>query len=190
MTIHPMAIVEALVHDSAEIQAFAVIGHAPESREYWAHPDVQLHQPFIAAGARVHTHVTVDAGLQRVTTIGERTWLGRHVHVGHDAIIGDDCELAPGAVVCGHAEIGDGVRVGVNACIRPFVKVGALARIGMGAVVIRDVEPGQVVAGNPAKPIRAAGQYAPPSAVPQAVLEEIWEQALAHARAAVAEERA
>jgi acyl-[acyl carrier protein]--UDP-N-acetylglucosamine O-acyltransferase len=175
MTIHPMAIVEALVHDSAEIQAFAVIGHAPESREYWADPDVHLHQPFIAAGARVHTHVTVDAGLQRVTTIGERTWLGRHVHVGHDAIIGDDCELAPGAVVCGHAEIGDGVRVGVNACIRPFVKVGA---------------PGQVVAGNPAKPIRAAGQYAPPSAVPQAVLEEIWEQALAHARAAVAEERA
>jgi hypothetical protein len=29
--------------------------------------------------------------------------------------------------------------------------------------VIRDVEPGQVVAGNPARPIRARGQFMPPA---------------------------
>lgn len=190
MTIHPMAIVEANVYASAEIEAFAVIGNAPEHRAYWADPTQPIHPPIIGSAARIHTHVTVDAGLHRPTSIGAGTWLGRHTHVGHDAIIGEDCEIAPGVIVCGHVEIGDGVKVGVNACIRPFVKVGALARIGMGAVVIRDVEPGQVVAGNPAKPIRAAGQFVPPAHVPLDVLEEIWEQALAHARAAVADGRA
>jgi maltose O-acetyltransferase len=41
----------------------------------------------------------------------------------------------------------------VNACVRPFINVGAGARIGAGAVVVKDVEPGAVVVGNPARPL-------------------------------------
>jgi acetyltransferase-like isoleucine patch superfamily enzyme len=78
----------------------------------------------------------------------------KHVHVGHDAIVGDGCEVAPGAVICGHAELGDRVRVGVNASILPGVIVGQDAQIGAGAVVTKNVESGDVVAGNPARSLK------------------------------------
>ena len=49
----------------------------------------------------------------------------------------------------------DDVWIGVGAIILKGVRVGSGARIGAGAVVTRDVEPGTVVAGNPARPVRA-----------------------------------
>ncbi len=77
----------------------------------------------------------------------------KHVHVGHDAMIGPDCELAPGCVIGGFATIEGENRLGVGALVKPYVTIGRGARVGMGAVVIRDVAPGDVVAGNPAKSI-------------------------------------
>src|SRR3954466_12975706 len=129
----------------------AVIGHAPEDRNW--KPGDRAHKPFICSGARIEAFVTVDAGTKRATHIGRRTWLMKHVHVGHDAYIGEDCEIAPNAVICGHAEIGKGVKIGVNASILPHRKVGDGARIGAGAVVTKDVPAGEVWAGNPAAPL-------------------------------------
>jgi sugar O-acyltransferase (sialic acid O-acetyltransferase NeuD family) len=41
-----------------------------------------------------------------------------------------------------------------GASVAPYVKIGAGALVGLGSVVIRDVEGGSVVAGNPARPLR------------------------------------
>lgn len=130
----------------------AVIGHAPEHRD-WT-PDMPAYDPLLGDAVRIEAFVTIDAGVNRNTTIGHRTWLMKHVHVGHDAIVGDDCELAPGVVVGGHCEIGDRVKIGINACLKPGVTVGDETRIGAGAVVVHNVPPGITVAGNPARPIR------------------------------------
>jgi acyl-[acyl carrier protein]--UDP-N-acetylglucosamine O-acyltransferase len=46
---------------------------------------------------RINAFVTVDAGLERRTTVGARTFLLTKVHVGHDAVVGADCELATGS---------------------------------------------------------------------------------------------
>lgn len=129
----------------------AIIGHAPESRE-WT-PDQPTSDPELGDGARIEPYVTIDAGLigHPSTRIGERTWLMKGCHVGHNAHIGDDCELAPHCVVGGHVRIGDGVRVGIGAIFKPFVTVGDGARVGAGAVVVKDVPPGVTVAGNPAR---------------------------------------
>jgi acyl-[acyl carrier protein]--UDP-N-acetylglucosamine O-acyltransferase len=141
------------VFDSHEggIDPSAVIGNPAESRARM--PEDPLYMPIIGLGARVEALVSIDAGTQRPTQIGDGTWLMKHVHIGHDAMIGAVCELAPGAVVCGHAEIGDRVKIGVNASVLPFCKVGDGARIGAGAVVTHDVPAGEVWAGNPARPI-------------------------------------
>ncbi len=127
----------------------AIIGHAPEARD-WT-PDEPAYAPVLGEGVRIEAFVSVDAGLEVSTRIGARTWLMKHVHVGHDAVIGEDCELAPGVVVGGYCVIGNGVKIGVNACLRSNVVVGEGARIGAGAVVVKDVEPHTLVYGNPAR---------------------------------------
>ena len=49
--------------------------------------------------------------------------------------------------------LGDGVDVGANSVIIGAIKIGDRAVIGAGAVVVKDVPPGAVVAGNPARVI-------------------------------------
>jgi acetyltransferase-like isoleucine patch superfamily enzyme len=97
----------------------------------------------------------VDAGLKAATRLG-KCWLMKGVHIGHDAVIGDGCELAPHCSVGGHVTLGRNVRVGQGALFKPFVTVGDGARIGMGAVVICDVPAGETWAGNPARNLHPA----------------------------------
>ena len=49
--------------------------------------------------------------------------------------------------------IGDNVWVCADAFVGPGVSVGEGSVVGAGAVVTRDVEPGIVVAGNPARKV-------------------------------------
>ena len=84
--------------------------------------------------------------------------LGRHVQVnynatiGHDAVLDDCATVFPGANIAGAARIGAGATVGSNACVLQGLTVGAGAFVGAGAVVTRDVPPGAVAVGVPARP--------------------------------------
>lgn len=133
------------------IDELAVIGRPPEHRDHrLTTPGIA---PEIDPTAIVEALVTVDAGIVEPTRVGARTMLMKKVHVGHDAQIGCDCEIAPLASVGGHVRIGDRVRIGQGATFKPFVTVGDGARIGMGAVVTKDVPAGETWVGNPARPM-------------------------------------
>lgn len=91
--------------------------------------------------------------------IGRHFLANPHACVMHDCTIGDFVTLAPGATVNGAVEIGDEAYVGAGAVIKQGVpgqprRIGAGAVIGMGAVVTRDVAPGETVVGNPARPLK------------------------------------
>jgi len=94
--------------------------------------------------------------------------IGRHFHaniysyIAHDCRIGDFVTFAPRVSCNGRVEIDDYAYIGTGAVLkqgsrdRPL-RIGNGAVVGMGAVVISDVGDGEVVAGNPAKVIRKAG---------------------------------
>lgn len=129
------------------------IGGPPEAREWVADRDKPHCGVLVCDDVLFSSHVTVDSGCERPTTVGPRCLLMAKVHVGHDSIIGADVEIAPCSVICGYAEVGDGAKIGANATVLPYRKVGEGAVVGAGAVVTRDVSPHTTVAGNPARQV-------------------------------------
>jgi sugar O-acyltransferase (sialic acid O-acetyltransferase NeuD family) len=71
--------------------------------------------------------------------------------IGHEAVIGRGCVLNPTVNISGGVELGSGVLVGTGAQIMQYLKVCDGARVGSGAVVNKDVDPGTTVVGIPAK---------------------------------------
>lgn len=128
----------------------AIIGEPPQHRDW---RNQEHFPPDVDDAAEIRAYCVIDSGFQRRTKIGA-SMLMAHVHVGHDVVIGDGCEVAPMTSIGGHVMIGDGVRIGQGATFKPGVKVGDGARIGMGAVVIRDVPAGEIWAGNPAESLK------------------------------------
>lgn len=85
--------------------------------------------------------------------IGAHCWLGSQAVIGHDCVLGSGATVAPSATLAGSVTLGSQVYVGSGASLRPGITVGDGALIGMGAVVLQDVPAGQVVVGNPARPL-------------------------------------
>ena len=140
----------------AGVHPWAFIGGPPEHRQ-WKVGDPTL-EPVIHPTALIHAFVTVDAGMtyRQTTTVGARTFLQHRVHIAHNVVVGADCEICDGTVVCGDVTIGDGVRIGGNSWVKPLVVIGDGAIIGGGSVVTKDIPPHEVWCGNPARKLKLA----------------------------------
>jgi acetyltransferase-like isoleucine patch superfamily enzyme len=86
--------------------------------------------------------------------------VGAHVAVmpqavlTHDDRVADYATIASGVRLGGGAVIEEGAYVGAGALVREGVTIGARSLVGMGSVVLHDVPPGQIWAGNPARKLR------------------------------------
>lgn len=110
------------------------------------------------AGRAVSRWINVrhKISIERDTEIGYgfRIVHGGPVVVNASAVIGDNVDLYQfttiGSMTLQAAHIGNNVYIGPSVCIVENVTIGDGVTIGAGAVVVKDVEPGVTVAGNPA----------------------------------------
>lgn len=146
--------------------------------------DVQLGEdvriaPYVNLyGCRIgdHSRVGPFVEIQRGADVGSRCKISSHtficegvtiedeVFVGHHVVFVND--RAPRAVradgalkgaddwTCEPTRVARGAAIGSGAVILCGVTVGEGALVGAGSVVTRDVPPGTVVAGNPARVLR------------------------------------
>jgi sugar O-acyltransferase (sialic acid O-acetyltransferase NeuD family) len=89
-----------------------------------------------------------DNTIQPFVTIGNNVTLWSGNHIGHHAIIRDHCFLASHIVVSGRVQIGEACFIGVNATLRDQIKIGEGCVIGAGALILSDVDPEGVYAGE------------------------------------------
>ena len=92
--------------------------------------------------------------------IGAETDMHHFSYLG-DATVGEHVNIGAGTITCNydgvrknHTDIGDGAFIGSDTMLVAPVKVGESAQTGAGAVVNRDVPPGSLVVGVPARVLR------------------------------------
>lgn len=101
-------------------------------------------------------------------TIGRRFMIdhGVGVVIGETTVIGDDCLIYQGVTLGGtgkevgkrHPTLGNDVVIGVGAAVLGNITVGDGAKVGGGAVVVKDVPPGCTAVGVPAHCVSKARQ--------------------------------
>ncbi len=110
-------------------------------------------------------------------SIGSSSVVEHHVRIGHgvrihtqafvpeESILEDGCWIGPNVVITNAAYplspnakkelkgafVKKKAKIGANATLLPGITIGEEALVGAGAVVTKDVPPGKVVVGNPAK---------------------------------------
>jgi serine O-acetyltransferase len=103
--------------------------------------------------------------------IGKRLFIdhGLGVVIGETAVIGDDVTLYQGATLGGtgkdvgkrHPTVGDHVTIAAGASVLGPLNIGRHAKIGAGAVVLKDVPPFSTVVGVPGHVVRLYGCKVP-----------------------------
>jgi len=97
---------------------------------------------------------TVEIGTLGKTMICTGCKVDDLVQIGHNVFIDRNTLIMANSVICGGASIGKNCWIAPNSVIKEKIQVGNRAKVGLGAVVLKNVEPGMVVAGVPAKPLK------------------------------------
>jgi UDP-3-O-[3-hydroxymyristoyl] glucosamine N-acyltransferase len=82
------------------------------------------------------------------TKVGRNVSIGSLTNIGHNCKIGDNAMILPNSCVSGSTVVEEGAVIAPGAVISSSRRIGENARVTLGSVVTKDVEPGTTVSGN------------------------------------------
>jgi len=130
---------------------FASLGEVPQDKKYAGEP-TRLE---IGDRNTIREFCTFNLGTAQdvgVTRIGNDNWIMAYVHIAHDCQVGNNTTFANNSQLAGHVHIDDWAILGGFTGVHQFCRVGAHCMTAVGTVILQDVPPYIMAAGNTASP--------------------------------------
>lgn len=151
--------VEVLEQATRRSSKYSLIKDAIFGEGTRVYDQVNLYKCRIGKNCKIDSFVYIEEDV----TIGDNCKIRPHVFIPTGVTIGNNVFIGPGVIFTNdkhpkvHGEwklertiVEDDVSIGAGAVILPDITIGKGAMIGAGAVVTKNVKPGEVVVGNPA----------------------------------------
>jgi UDP-3-O-[3-hydroxymyristoyl] glucosamine N-acyltransferase len=106
----------------------------------------------IGSDVEIGSHVSIAQGTIEPTVIEDHVKIDDCVFIAHNVTVGKASFVIAGAEISGSVTIGERVWISPEVTVINKVSIGDDALVGIGAVVVKSVDPGVIVAGVPAKP--------------------------------------
>ncbi len=108
----------------------------------------------VSDDVEIGNNVAIDRAVLGSTILRNNAKVDNLVHIAHGADIGEGSLIIANSMIAGSVKIGKNVWIAPSASIlnKKIIKDNSV--IGMGAVVLKDVEENQVIVGNPGKIIK------------------------------------
>lgn len=133
------------------IFGFSSLGGEPQDKKYAGEATA------LEIGDRntIREYCTFNCGTAqdaRVTRIGDDNWIMAYVHIAHDCQVGSHTIFANAASIAGHVHVGDYAVLGGLTGVHQFVMIGAHSMTAGATLLLQDLPPYVMAAGNDAKP--------------------------------------
>lgn len=104
----------------------------------------------IKDNVEIGNNTCIDRAVLGSTILMENVKVDNLVHIAHGVKIGQNSLIIANAMIAGSVEIGQNTWVAPSSSILNQKKIGSDVTIGLGAVVLKDVNDNDTVIGNPA----------------------------------------
>ena len=99
----------------------------------------------------IGNNTCIDRAVLGSTIIEENVKIDNLVHIAHGVLIGRNSLIIANSMIAGSVEIGENCWISPSASIKNKLFIANNSLIGMGAVVLKNVDSNQVIIGNPGK---------------------------------------
>jgi len=111
------------------------------------HPSAHLSRFVeLGVGVTIFAGATINPG----TVIEDNVCVNTAASVDHDNYLERGCHVLPNATLTGTVRVGQFAYIGSGAVVAPNIVIHKYSQVGAGAIVLKDVAEGVVVAGSPA----------------------------------------